>query len=336
MRSSLAGFSVLLWSLVSAGLWDGPGVTSQAAEGARQIDFYGYSDCILLSNESTEAVLCPAAGGRILKYALRDRNVLYLPPGDEGWIWDGRSRSGPMNAGRFDIGPEQKIARRDVLWMGKWTGEIIGSRQAKLTSAADPSTGIQLERTFELDAVTSKLTCSQRIINISDETVETCHWSRTFANGRGTCIIPVSLPSRFPQSYVRYDPPGKLINMRPDDPSIRQVDDYLVITDHPVHPKLGFDSYTGWMAYLAPQDLMFVKKFPTYPDRVYNEVAGLTISVWYPDRDMVELEPIGPREKLRPGESASFTETWHLIDYPYPANSDLDPVQIARLVEPLK
>ena len=35
------------------------------------------------------------------------------------------------------------------------------------------------------------------------------------------------------------------------------------------------DTYAGWFAYLMKKDLMFVKRFPTYPDRVYNEVAGL-------------------------------------------------------------
>ena len=44
-----------------------------------------------------------------------------------------------------------------------------------------------------------------------------------------------------------------------------------------MRPKLGMDSYAGWFCYLMKNDLMFVKRYPTYPDRVYNEVAGLTI-----------------------------------------------------------
>ena len=67
-------------------------------------------------------------------------------------------------------------------------------------------------------------------------------------------------------------------------------------------------------------DIMFVKRFPTYPERVYNEMAGLTISIWYPEDRRVELEPIGPREVLQPGESASFTETWWLLPHKFPAD----------------
>ncbi len=330
----------LLWlvilSLVHTWNMGSRDASCPAAEGAKTIEFYGYSDCISLTNDTTQAVLCPAAGGRILSYALQERNMLYLPPGDEGWIWDGSAAgNAPMNAGRCDIGPEQIVAKRPILWQGKWTGEIVGDRTAVLTSQKDPSSGVQLERRFELAADSSQLTFTQTIINISPEPIDTCHWSRTFVHGKGTCIVPVSRPSRFPQFYVRYDPPGKLINFAPDDPQIKLVDDYLLINDHPLNPKLGFDSHVGWLAYVSQQNLLFVKKFATFPDRAYNEVAGLTISVWYPDREMVELEPIGPAERLEPTQRASFTETWHLLEHKYPGRDQVDPREIAKLVEPL-
>lgn len=65
---------------------------------------------------------------------------------------------------------------------------------------------------------------------------------------------------------------------------------------------------------------MFVKRFPVYPDRVYSEMAGLTISIWYFKNEMCELEPIGPREILSPGASASYTEEWELMPYKFPAD----------------
>ncbi|HAY79117.1 MAG TPA: hypothetical protein DCY79_04850, partial [Planctomycetaceae bacterium] len=86
----------------------------------------------------------------------------------------------------------------------------------------------------------------------------------------------------------------------------------------------------GWFAYLMKNDLLFVKKFAVYPERVYNEVAGLTISIWYPADRRVELEPIGPRERLRPGESAAFTEHWYLQPMAFPTegqNVDLQQVK---------
>ena len=94
---------------------------------------------------------------------------------------------------------------------------------------------------------------------------------------------------------------GALINVKAKDENIRERDGFLEILAPPRKPKLGFDTYAGWLAYVMPNDTVFVKRFKTYPDRVYNEAAGLTLSVWYPPSKMIELEPIGPRERLAPG-----------------------------------
>jgi hypothetical protein len=289
----------------------------EKTSGARVVSFYGYDDCIRLTNPNTQVTLCPAAGGRILEYALNGKNALYLAPGNEGWSYARDKTGGSMTAGRFDIGPEQTIPKHPQLWMGRWSGEITGPRSARLTSVKDSSTGVQLIRDFTLDKRTSQLQCKQTIKNISSDTKEYCHWSRTFALGGGICLIPLTRPSRFPHGYVMYES-GPAINFRPEDPHIRTRDGFLEITAAPKFPKLGMDTNAGWFAYLMKNDLMFVKQFPTYPNRVYNEVAGLTMSIWYPDRPMCELEPIGPREKLAPGRSASFTETWWLLPQAFP------------------
>ncbi len=289
----------------------------EQTSGARVVTFYGYDDCIRLANPSTQVTLCPAAGGRILEYALNGKNALYLPPGHEGWTYERDKTGGSMTAGRFDIGPEQTIPKHPQLWMGRWSGEITEPRSARLVSVKDSSTGVQLIREFTLDKSSSRLECKQTIKNVSSDTKEYCHWSRTFALGGGICLIPLTRPSRFPHGYVMYGP-GPAINFRPEDPHIQTRDGFLEIRSAPKFPKLGMDTNAGWFAYLMKNDLMFVKQFPAYPNRVYNEVAGLTMSIWYPDRPMCELEPIGPREKLAPGRSASFTETWWLLPQAFP------------------
>ena len=165
------------------------------------------------------------------------------------------------------------------------------------------------------------ISCRQTIINISTEPKEYCHWGRSFAQGNGICFIPLEGKSRFPSKYALYED-GGVINVKAKDENIRERDGFLEILAAPRKPKLGFDSYAGWLAYLMPGDLLFTKRFATYPDRVYNEAAGLTISVWYPPGNRVELEPIGPRERLAPGEAASFTEEWYLQSFPFPKSGD--------------
>ena len=246
---------------------------------AEIVTFYGYEDCIRLENASVRVTLCPAAGGRVLEYAFQGRNVLYLPPGDEGWRMTDPAERGPMHAGRFDIGPEHIVPKRPLLWMGKWHGEEIDGRHARLISPEDPHTGVQLVREFVLAANGSRLECKQIIRNRSQDVKEYCHWSRTFAVGGGFCVLPTTMPSRFPNRYVMYQSRG-LINFRPQDPAISLIENYLIVGPTPAFPKLGMDSLAGWFAYLAPNNLIFVKSFPAYRNRVYNEVAGLTTSIW--------------------------------------------------------
>ncbi|MCY2964096.1 MAG: hypothetical protein NT069_10705 [Planctomycetota bacterium] len=192
---------------------------------------------------------------------------------------------------------------------------------------------VQLIREFTLDPTTSRLDCKQTIKNISQSAKEYCHWSRTFALGGGICVIPLSEPSRFPNGYVMYEPESN-INFRPVDKQIVRQDGFLLITGAPKQPKLGMDTSAGWFAYLMKNNLMFVKRFPVDTDRPYNEVAGLTMSIWYPDGPMCELEPIGPREKIEPGKSASFTETWYVMPRSFPKDPSAVPVkEIAEAVE---
>ncbi len=296
--------------------------TASSAEfaGVKVAPYLGYEKAVHLTNGHVNVVLCPEVGGRVLEYSLKGNNALYLSDGEKKWKPGDRPEA---SAGRFDIGPELIIPPRPTLWSGVWTSEIIADRHARLTSPDDPSTGVRLVRDFVLDEKSTQLSCTQSIHNISDKLVEWCHWSRTFAVGRGICLIPLTKPSRFPKSYVMYEE-GSLINMNPEDPNIRVRDGFLEILGTPRKPKLGMDSYAGLIAYLSPNNLLFVKRFKTYPDRVYNEAAGLTISIWYPDNAMIELEPIGPRERLQPGEHASFTEDWFLTEMPFPQSREVD------------
>ena len=167
-----------------------------------------------------------------------------------------------------------------------------------------------------------QLICKQTIHNIASDVQEVCHWGRSFSPGGGICLVPLGdRPSRFPSKYCMYEDDA-IINVDNTDELIRERDGFLEILAPPRKPMLGFDSMAGWFAYVMPDDTLFVKRFKTYPDRVYNEPAGMTVVVWYPTDGRIELEPIGPRERLQPGESASFAEHWWLFQFPYPEKGE--------------
>jgi hypothetical protein len=294
---------------------------------AKVVESHGYRSAVWLSRGDAQAVLCPEAGGRALEYAVKGKQALWFDEKER----TAEAGKRPMSSGRFDIGPELTIPAHPKLWAGEWTAKITGPSAAQLTSQKDEATGVQLTRDFEL-SLKGSLLCKQTITNISSEIKEYCHWGRSFSPGGGICLIPLAGTSRFPSKYAMYED-SAIINVRNQDEKIRERDGFLEILAPPRKPKLGFDSQAGWLAYLMPGDVLFVKRFATYPDRVYNEAAGLTLSVWYPEGARIELEPIGPRERLKPGESASFTEEWILLSFPFPkAGEQIDLPTLRKLV----
>jgi CubicO group peptidase (beta-lactamase class C family) len=299
---------------------------SQSA-GAKFVEYHGYKQAVELKRGNVRAVLCPEVGGRPIEFSIDGKNSLFLDE-QEGSPQAGRQPA--VTAGRFDFGPEMTTPPHQKIFSGEWTAEITGEHSARLISQRDEATGVQLIRDFELKEGKKSpwLSCRQTIVNVSTDVKEYCHWGRSFALGGGICLIPLEGKSRFPSKFAIYEDRG-VINVAAKDDNIRERDGFLEILGPTRKPKLGFDSYAGWLAYVMPGDLLFVKRFATFRDRVYNEAAGLTISVWYPEGNRVELEPIGPRERLEPGQAASFTEEWYLQSYPFPKQGEK--IDLAKL-----
>src|SRR5262249_38655064 len=322
-----------LLAIALLALWHGASGSATAEEPtAREVVFHGYTRAVELKLGQTRAVLCPQAGGRVLAFSVEGTDAMYLEEAEKNWR---PGKPGPASAGRFDYGPELTVIPHPKAWGGEWTAEITKMPSVKLTSPREDA-GIQLVRGFRLvphDRFVG-LSCKQTMTNVSKETREVCHWGRSFSPGGGICVIPLGdRPSRFPGKYAMYED-SAVINVKATDERIRERDGFLEILAPPRKPKLGFDSYAGWLGYVLPNDTLFVKRFPTYPDRLYNEAAGLTLSVWCPNGPQIELEPIGPRERLKPGASASFTEDWWLLSHPFPKKGErLDLKALAEQVE---
>jgi hypothetical protein len=302
-------------------------------EGTRIVTEHGNEHCIELYNGSTRVVLEPNLGGRVLIYALYNNNVLWINPENEGTPYEPGKPFGHPGAGRFDYGPEKTGPKSSALFFGPWKGVITGPREAVMASEVDPVTGIRLERRFILDEQGSHLSCTQTMINASDQTVRHYHWSRTFVKGGGISLTPLNPNSRYPKGYLVYGP-GEVMDFDPEEePNIRTRDGILEIIGPPGRPKFVMDCDQGWLVYITLDNQIFIKKFKIFPDRQYGDMAAPTVSVWYNKNLMCEIEPLGPMEVIEPGESASFTEDWYLNDFTYPCGRQADLEEIKRIVQ---
>lgn len=304
-----------------------PAGDARKGDDARFISRSGYDGCVELRNETTRVVLEPNLGGRVLSYQLHEVEALYQDPSLNGVLYDGRTKIGHPSAGRFDIGPEFGGLDHDELWLGRWTAEITGPRSARLSSATLQE-GLQLVREFTLDAASSHLRCTQVFRNSGPRPLRVFHWSRTFARGNGIALAPLPQPGRFPRGYGLGGPPG-VIDFQPgEDENVRIRQQILEIVGPPARAKIILEVQPGWLAYLSPGGLLFLKKFPVYSDRPYGELAANNASIWYSGKanapgwpgseQVVEIEPIGPLVILAPGAASSFTEEWWLGSFPFP------------------
>ena len=302
------------------------------------VSAYGYDSCVLLKNKTVTVVLEPNAGGRVISYSLNGVNVLYEDSTQNGWISTAKMprSKGHIAGGRFDIGPSRTKPNTDLFFFGKWKAIITGKSSARLISQTDSVNEIYLIRDFKLDEHSSKLTCTQTIVNKSNKPFTASFWARTFATGNGICIMPVPDKSRFPNKYIMFMN-RDTINMLPVDSNILYKNGYLIIKGPPQKPKLEMDvAQPAWIAYAATDNLLFVKKFRVFTNKYYGDVTAANISIWYNGKQMTEIEPIGPLETIKPGGSAMFTEEWFLVSFSFPQNRNIDIEQVKKSVLFLK
>jgi len=305
-------------------------------KGVGYIDTLGYKNCILLKNATTTVVIEPNCGGRVLVYALNQKNVIYTDRSQDGFIYNpAKPNDQPkhITGGRFDLGPSLQKPSTVTTWLGKYNVEITDDYKVTLSSQIDSAEKYQMIRVFKLSPFNSELKITQDIINHDTKPKSFNYWSRTFATGKGIAIVPVRDNNRFPKKYITYDP-GRKANLIPEqEPNVNIDGNLVVIKDTPKQPKFVFDSDKEWLAYITTNNILFLKEYRYYPSKIYGEATGASISVWYNGDEMVELEPIGPVEKIYPGQSISFTEKWSLYPYKMPIERNINPREIERFLK---
>ncbi len=284
-------------------------------------------DYVRISNGKIKLAVDLEVGGRVMEYSKNGNNVIFVRT-------DNDVKSSDPDGGRCDFGPEKLAPPHPETWLGKWELVEKKSNYIKIKSPIAKTAGVQLVREFTLDKKSSHLEFVQTIINVSDSPKRYCHWSRTFGERNGICLAPLNPNSRFPKGYMVYVRGSKLDFGPAGGENERVRDGVLEILGPPENPKFVTDG-SDWLAYVTQDNQLFVKKFKVFDDKVYGEMTGATVSLWYNKDGICEIEPIGPWEWIEPGKSISFTEDWYLTDYKYPENKQVDLDKIRDIIREL-
>ncbi len=296
-------------------------VTTCTSPAAKIISDHGYDNLIEIKNSTTRVVLEPNMGGRVLSFQLNSVEILQQNPAQAG-LQPTREKTEPRLAGgRFDVGPTTALPKHNTLWQCAWSAEITGKYSARMTSQIDPDLGIQLIREFTLDQKKAHLACKQIMINHNKEAFHGCFWSRTFAKGGGVAFAPIPAKGVFPRGYgLNLEPKGSFNFLPEPEPNVRIRDNILEFLGEPSSQKSIFNLSDGWMAYLSPDDLLFIKTFPFDPAWQYADPPQHHASYWHLKDEIIEIEPNGPLQIIQPGEQAEFTEHWWLVEFDLPEN----------------
>ena len=299
-----------------------------------RMTFMGLPECIKLSNGVVDVIASTAVGPRLLFYGpTGGSNVLAHFPeasketalgtwkpygGHRLWVWP------ELFPGTYapDNDPIATEAEGDFGLLLRQPVDAAGMEKQIRLSMQEQGTTVRLEHT-----VTSHCLWP----------VDIAVWAISVVEP-GTSIVP-RVPFQTHDEYVPVTQPLALCAFTDlQDPRFTLGLKYLLLRGDPSRPnsqKLGLRNKQNWCAHLV-DDLLFVKRFTheegaEYPDYgVNNEV--------YTEGRFQELELLGPRRVVAPGESLSFTETWNLFPgmaVSSPENLDLLDAAIAPAIRSL-
>ncbi|MGD2040127.1 MAG: hypothetical protein PVH11_04830 [Anaerolineae bacterium] len=272
----------------------------------KQTRFAGY-DCIRLQNDLLSLWVTRAVGPRIIGLALKGGDNLFAVLPDATTECPGQGVFAFRGGHRLWHAPESLertyLPDDDPLLISE-TGHGI-----RVIQPLEPSTGIQKSLTISLAARSARITVDHGLQNLGKWPVALAPWAITQLRPGGIAVLPqavapVDAHRLLPNRHIVLWPYTRL-----DSPHIVWQQRYLFVTARMEvgKLKLGFPNPSGWLGY-SVDDTLFVKYAAYDPRAVYFDRGSS--SECYCDARCLELETLGPRTTLAPGESVSHRETW--------------------------
>jgi len=271
-----------------------------------EVRFAGY-DCVKLENGALAVWLTRSVGPRMIGLALPGGANLFaeLPadtlecPGVGAFSLRGGHRLwyAPEDPRRTYLPDDEPLAIAEI------------EHGVLITQPVEASTGIQKSLAVTLPGSDARVIVDHKLHNRGSDPVELAPWAITQLKPGGTAVLPQA--TGLADAYGLL--PNRHVVLWPytpiNSPHITWRDAFILVaaTMRDGALKLGFPNPTGWLAYLVDGTL-FVKHAAYDPNAAYFDRGSS--SECYCNARFVELETLGPRVTLAPGQSAGHRETW--------------------------
>jgi hypothetical protein len=284
-------------------------MTTSAAVKIEKISYQGWPNCYRITNGEIEMVVTGDVGPRIIRFGFPGGQNLFKEyrdqlgkSGESEWMIRGGHRLwvAPENAATttaLDNVPVEIDAQGGVL---------------VATEPVEPATGLQKQIIVRMAAAGASVELVHRVKNTTPWAVEFAPWALTVMAQGGTGITGFPPRGTHPEALLPTNPLVMWAYTDFSDPRWRITKKYLTLRQDPqaaTPQKAGLFNARTWAAYLLGSEL-FLKQTAADAARTYADF-GCSLET-FTNADMLELETLGPLQKVGPGQTAEHVERWSL------------------------
>jgi hypothetical protein len=288
-------------------------MTTPAAAGTavkiEKTPYEGWPNCYHITNGEVELIVTSDIGPRIMRYGYVGGQNLFKEykdqlggTGEAEWQLRGGHRiwSAPEDV-RRTYAPDNGPVRIDI------QSEVLTA-----TEPAEPESGLEKQIEIHLAAEGSGTRVVHRLRNTLPWAVELAPWALTMMTPGGMGITGHPPRASHNEALQPTHPLVMWAFTDLSDPRWKFTKKYLLLKQDPENrepQKIGHFNPHTWGAYLLGNEL-FLKQCRADANKTYADF-GCSFEM-FSRNDILELETLGPLQKVEPGTAAEHTETWSL------------------------
>jgi hypothetical protein len=272
-----------------------------------KVSYGGWPNCFRIYDANVELIVTTDVGPRVIRFGFIGGQNLFK----EFTTQLGGSREAtwqPRGGHRIWIAPEV-VPDTYAADNGPVRATIIDDG-VELTQSVEPETG--LEKTIVVQLSSSGVKVTHRIRNATSKSRTFAPWALSMMAPGGVGITKFPPRGTHPEDLPPTNPLIMWAFTDLSDPRWTFTKKYLVLRQDPANAspqKLGLFNEHTVGAYLLGSDL-FVKRYEADPSKTYADF-GASYETFTND-GFLELETLGPLEKVAPGATVEHVEHWEL------------------------
>lgn len=272
-----------------------------------RVNYKGWENCLRITNNEIELIVTTDVGPRIIfagfcggqNFFKNFDAMMGLTGGEEWRIYGGhRLWHAP------EVSPRTYAPDNEPVSFTEKDGALI------LNQPVEQSTGIEKSIEIKMESEGNVVLIDHVLTNRNPWAVELAPWTLSVMAPGGFAIVPQEEYRPHPDCLHPARPMVLWHFTTMSDPRWTWGDKYVLLRQDPQagsKQKCGMLNKQQWAAYCLG-DETFVKRYPFLPDAAYTDYGCNT--ELYTDPDFLEVESLGPLQRIEPGASIRHPETW--------------------------